>query len=130
MTPQDISQLQQRFMRNIQRYFPDCFFVEQTHNGQRIRADILIPRNHVFGVFRRNDYLKLVETLVQSGFPILELRGGRKYQNYDLVHYQNMILNEQYITVYARRMVVPIDRNLRDQFARNGQRTVDMFRNL
>ena len=130
MTPEQITQLQSCFLARITDYFPNCFFVEQARNAMRIREDILTPINHPFVDFQREDYRNLAEILVGCGLPIQELLGGRKYQNHDLVDYENVVLNQQYITVYARRMVVPINRHFGDQFARHGQRTIDMFRDF
>ena len=128
MTPVQITQMQQRFVQLATLRFPNCRIVTQAHDGQRIIADILQPVDHPFVSFLVPDYLYLARILVDSGFPPLELRGGQKFQIYDTVNLDGLIMNEQYISSYSRRMVVPIDRLLRDQLDRRGQRTADMFR--
>ena len=136
MTPDEIRGIQQTFLQQIQKDFPGCVFVEERRSRVRILEDVLMPQHHPFISFRASQYHNLATVLIESGFPIVELRGRRKYQNRDF-DYRGTIqarrgtaLNEQYLTVYARRMIVPIDRVFLDQLSRSGITTIEMFRHF
>jgi len=118
--------MQERFIKIMLNHYPNFRFVSDGRDGQRILPDILNPASHPLTKLSGQQYRNTARALIESGFPVDELSGHRNFRNRD-IDIDGQILNEQYITVFARRMVVPINLHLKDMLERDGKTTIDMF---
>jgi hypothetical protein len=110
-------------------HFPDFPSMPEAEDGQTILPDFLGSASHPLAKFGDDKYSVVAKALIDSGFPVQELLETGEFGNRDIM-LGELVLKKQYITSFSRRMVVPIDVQLKDKIAPSGRCTIDLFKSF